>query len=385
MKSLIPFLLLALLLVPACRSGKKALEQGNYYDSVIQAVNRLRQSPGNRNASETLQQAYNQLLSYNQDQIARLTRSNDPNRWERIVDFYSQLNRAYDEIMRSPSALAVVSEPQNFAAEQHSAEVRAAEMAYATAEMEMERARIGDREAAKRAYIAYEKAERWMPGFRDARSRMDEAMDLATVFVLVEPIPMHSQTFGLTNEFFQNQILEFVRRENMSRYVRFVTSDEYISRRPDHTIQMVFDDFVVGQSVIREKVEQRSRDSVVIGEVTVKEEGVDVKKKVYGTVKAEMHRFSKELASSGLLDVRILDNRNQTLLVQRKFPGTYTWSDSWGYFNGDERALTDDDRRVIKNGSREIPNPTPQFLFVEFTKPIYTQTTRFIRNFYEPF
>ncbi|MDB4286206.1 hypothetical protein N9933_02785, partial [bacterium] len=96
MNRLLPFLLLSLLIFAACSSGRKSLEQGDYNASVLKSINRLRQSPNNKKAKETLQGAYPRLLAYNKDAIKRLKTGSDPFRWERVKDLYAELNNVYD-------------------------------------------------------------------------------------------------------------------------------------------------------------------------------------------------------------------------------------------------------------------------------------------------
>jgi hypothetical protein len=80
-----------------------------------------------------------------------------------------------------------------------------------------------------------------------------------------------------------------------------------------------------------------------------------------------------------LLDFQIKD-MNGVVISQEKMPGTFVWLDTWGIYRGDERALTEQDK-VLLNRRESIP-PPPQDLFIEFTKPIYSQLISKVRNFY---
>lgn len=377
---LFPFLLLD------CSSGKKAFEKGNYLEAVEQSVNRLRQNPDNRKAQNTLRSAYPNLISYYQDRINNLKRSGNALRWEEIMNMYADLNEVYDDIQRAPGARSIVVSPRNFISEYEAARLKAAEAYYAIGEDALKLAQQGDRESAKEAYLRFDQTVQLIATFRDARNLRDEALELATIYVEVLPIPMHSRSLSLSNEFFQNQIFDYLRNREISPFVQFYTEEEIraFAKRPDHRVEMIFDDFVVGQAFIRETIEQRVRDSVVIGQVEVVENGEKVQKDVYGTVKAEVHIFKKELESRGLLDFRIIDSRANSVIEQEKFPGTSVWVDHWGFYNGDERALTKEDERHLKN-KREIMPPPPQDLFISFTEPIYDQATSFLRRFYRNF
>lgn len=380
MKQFSTLFLAMLLALGACKSGKKAYQQGDYETAVYNAVNRLRKSPNNKKAQETLRKAYPTMLNYYQDQIRIAKRSADPLRWELVMDYYNDLNQVYDEIQRAPAAWRILNGIQNFTPEYEENKQKAAEARYALGMEELDK---GYREAAKIAYQHFDRCLQLRPGFRDAEERLFQAQDMATVFVQIEPIPIHSQSLKLSNEFFENQMTEFIQTQTWSPFVQFYSAKETNARNrePDHILKMIFDDFVVGQSFVKEREVERSKDSVVVGTVKVSN---DSTANAYGTVEATVHQFTKEISSSGLLDVKILDARSNAVISQRKFPGTFVWYDYWGYFNGDERALEEEDEKFVKN-RRESPNPPPQQLFVEFTRPIFRQTTDFVTEFYESY
>jgi tetratricopeptide (TPR) repeat protein len=380
MKHLIPLLLLSLLLVVACRSTKKAYEKGDYERAVVNSVEKLRRSPNNKKARETIRKAYPALVDYYQGRIQNAKLNNNPLRWEEIVDYYQSLNQVYDEIQRSPVALKLVPNARSFQREYLEATNNAAQARYVLGMERLEMARRGDRESAKAAYAHFEKVDQIKPRYRDVEQKMFEARDLATLYVQIEPIPMHSRSLELSSEFFENQLAEFISQTEFSPFVRFFTPAEAPRRPrdPDQILLMSFDEFQVGQSRTREQELQRHRDSVVVGTVKIKG---DSTVSVYGSVDAKVHIFTQEISSSGLLDLRLIDTRNDAILTQRKFPGTYVWVDQWGFFNGDERALSDEDLRAVRR-SKPSPPPPPQQLFVEFTKPIFSQVTSFVRSYY---
>lgn len=371
---------LLLVLLPACKSTKRAYEQGDYATAVYNSVERLRRSPDNKKARQTLKLAYPALKDYHLQEIATAKLSPNPFRWEEVMHHYEILNRAHDEIRRSPAALKIIPAPTQYLSEYNQATQNAAEARYLLGNQRLELAEAGDREAAKEAYDHYQRALEIRPAYRDAEDRSLQALDLATVYVLIEPIPMHSRTLELSNEFFENQMAEYIAANQLNPFVRFFPPSMAgrTPREPDHIIRMQFDDFVVGQAYVRERVVQRRKDSVVVGTVKVK---ADSSVNVYGTVEAEMHQFQKQITSTGLLDVRILDTRSTALITQQKFPGTHQWYDYWGFFSGDRRALEEEDERYLTK-RREVPNPPPQVLFTEFTRPIFSQVTNFVERFY---
>ena len=375
---LLLILSISIFVLPQCKSGKKALKQGNYEEAVFKALDRLKKSPNNNRAAEALESAYPSLLEVYNSRIASLQSSSDPMRWEELFEMYSTLQNVYDEVLRTPGAKGVIT-PKNYYNE---IENTREEIITARFRLGKEELAKGYRENAKLAYGHFQRVYELDPQRSDAEDLMFEAQEMATIYVEYAPIPMHSRTFKLSNDFFENQILEFLRTGIGNPFIRFVDRNAVKTqgRKPEHILELAFDDFVVGQGYEKETVINRSQDSIAVGKATVGDTTVTT----YGTVKAEVHEFVRTISSSGLLNVNIIDAQNNSVLAQRKFPGTYEYTDRWGYFNGDERALKEKDKKLIKRNSR-LPDPPPQDLFIEFTKPIYRQLTRYLQDYYESY
>jgi len=77
----------------------------------------------------------------------------------------------------------------------------------------------------------------------------------------------------------------------------------------------------------------------------------------------------------------VVDASTNGVLTHSKFPGEYLCVNSWARFNGDERALSDQQLALCKH--REVQPPGAQDLFFEFTKPIFNQLIPSLRGFYQ--
>jgi len=556
------FLLLGAVLFDSCTSGKVAYEKGNYDEAVLKAISRLRKSPNNKKASQTLMQAYPLTISWHQDNISRIKQSNDDFKWERVITEYRQVNYLYEQLNRCPACLRLVNNPVNYVTELNIAREKAAEIRYQRGEELLTRARsTRNRNEAIEAFRHFEVACNLMGEYKDARDRLAEARFLATLKVVVEPIPAH-RNLEISHEFFENKILEFVESMQVNEFVEFYSFTEAKNiglTEPDQIIQLQFDEFVLGQVYLKEREVQQSKDSVVLAVIKAQRQldhsdalvanlpgngaaelfryfqaepiiaspvldsdpergggnnkkvtvchkipgsmgksqtlsisrnalehhldhgdvegtchnepdpnkgsetqqdqvekksqtitttyqtssnsskstngsnqvktsktessrpvqsnqttnpvvqstgtqptktGADLssltqsgntgsvqsndpkptERKVYGTVKATVHVFNKSLTSRGLLDFKIIDAHSGRVLTQEKMPGEFVWYTEWGYFNGDERALDDYFKEVVK--LKEAYPPAPQELFVAFTEPIFGQVTMKIRDFY---
>ncbi|MCP4460389.1 MAG: hypothetical protein GY816_20555 [Cytophagales bacterium] len=362
--------------ITGCSSGKKQLTRGNYEVAVDQAVSRLKSKPNSKRAKEALTDAYPYALDLHLNKIAQLKSSNEQFRWDQIANSYDQLSHFYEIVKRCPACSEILPGIQNYRTEFNEASLAAAEERYAAGVTELAK---NTRESAKDAYRHFQRVEYLSPNYKDTNQKLDEARYNATLRVLVDQIPVHSRQFGITHEFFQNRINEYLRSAKLNEFVRFYTVDEVDTEgisEPDHVVVLQFDDFVVGQTFIKENTKQVSRDSVVVGTVDVD----GVAKDVYGTVEAEYISTVKYLDSGGLLDMKIFDANTGRILLQRKMPGEFHWVCEWATYKGDKRALTEEELATTKNA--ELPPPSPQFLFKQFSKPIYDQVATNFRKFY---
>ena len=81
------------------RSGTKALEKGNYYEAVLQSVDKLRKDSDNSKASDVLANAYRNAQEEFTRDIARSRNANQQFRWEAILEYYNKLNRMQEVVV----------------------------------------------------------------------------------------------------------------------------------------------------------------------------------------------------------------------------------------------------------------------------------------------
>ncbi|TKC12843.1 hypothetical protein FA048_04290 [Pedobacter polaris] len=368
------FLYLSILIV-GCTTGKKALQKGNYDQSVFKSVDRLKSAPKNAEAMYVLPVAYDLALKEHLRKIDEAKVSSDVLRWETILSHYQKINQLSDEVNSSPVALTLVKNPQKYINEVEDSKYKAAEVRYTLGVNQMSE---NNRVSAKSAYYNFEKAQYFYPTYKDVKNKMDDAYWAAVVKVVVQPVKVNSSYYQLSNQYFQDQVSEFMRSYQTNRFVIFYSEQQANAQKitPDQVLRMSFDDFIVGQTYVKERVEKLKKDSVLISDSRANG-------KVYGTVRATLSVFDKQVSSSGLLAMTIFDYQTNKIIRQQRLPGTYLWQDSWASYKGDERALSKQQLQMTKR--RELLPPAPAALFVEFTKPIYAQLVDEISYFYNKY
>ncbi len=69
----------------ACTTAKSQYEKGNYYDAVMRSVDKLRKSPNNKNARETLVNAYPLAVNTFLDQLESEDQANIDFKYSKAV------------------------------------------------------------------------------------------------------------------------------------------------------------------------------------------------------------------------------------------------------------------------------------------------------------
>src|SRR6185369_6194220 len=189
----IVFLLLAGFFVDACVSGKGALKKGDYYDAVLESVNRLRGSTTNKKATAVLTQAYPLAIDYIETGIQNGIKSDDPKKWRNAVAGYQKINFINDQIKTSLGAMKVITSPQTRFTELASAKDKAAEESYNEGVNFMMKATRPDY---KQAYYDFKDANDFKQGYRESIEMMTQAEFNATIRVAFEEINSSRFNYG---------------------------------------------------------------------------------------------------------------------------------------------------------------------------------------------
>lgn len=363
--------------VMSCSSGYKAYKRGDYYKACMDAVDKLRTSPGSDKAQYVLQKTYPLAQQTALREIDNALLRNDQNNYETVVYQYERLNELANNIYACPKANQLIPSPKQYPAELADAKQKAADQVY---NMATKALNSGTLEQARLAYQYFQKANNYVYGYKNALNMIEEARFESTMRVVVEK-PRTSISYQLSADFFSENLMTEISQHFANRFVRFYNASELSNNntiRPHQYLVLNFEDFSIGNTSDTKNTVELTRDSVFMGTATVDGKKVNV----YNTIKAKYSTYRREILSRGILSVRIYDNNN-VLIQQRNFSGQYVWYTTWASFNGDERALTTEQRKLC-DVSPQIP-PSHQQMFVEFTKPIYSQAYTYLRTFYNKY
>ena len=375
MKNLTYFILIAIIL-SSCSSGKKALQKGDYFSAVYKAVDRLKSDPDNSKAISVLREGYPLTLQWSQEELDMILSNNNAFKWEQSINIMNQVNNLARQIRSTPAARRIISNPKTYTSELTMATEKAAVERYNAGLYELDK---NTRESARMAFSHFQMADRFIPGYMDVFEKMEESKQLATIHVVLEAIPVNTTAFKLSSEFFYDQVYEFLNnrypRESFVNFYSPGQAENMGLEYPDYFVEMNFFDFTVGNTSHSEKEETVKK--------RVQIESKDTTRIQYKNYEAKIKIFTDEVVSGGLLDLRIIESPENKLVLNNRIPGSFTWVNDYAIFVGDIEALDKNQTELIKR--KAAPLPPKQDLFIEFTKPIYSQLTTELNQFFRRF
>ncbi|ACU61124.1 tetratricopeptide repeat protein [Chitinophaga pinensis] len=369
------WLIAPILFILSCKNGEKLYNKGRYDEAVLVFVKKLQKKPTNTTSLQLLPDAYAQARRLHEDKVTGFLSSNDQLKWEYVRNEYRSLQRLYDAIQACPAALAIV-KPKDYRNAITGAQENAAQVRYDRGASLLDQ---GDKAAARQAFDEFQAALTLIPNYRNAAQLRDEAFARGTVNVVIRQIDVRSPYYQFSADQFREILIKNLQQRNINRFVQF--TDERIAKsnriQPDQFLEMRFYDFVVGQTYVDRSEREVSKEIVVS---TVKDSTGKETIKRYATVKAKVYVNKATVISKGVLDYQLLDAVNGNIIRTDRLPGSFTWVNQWGFYKGDERALSDQDKSLM--GGEDIAPPPPQELFMQFTKPIYDQMTSEMQQLY---
>ena len=201
-----------------CSSGKKMLEQGNYYQAVMQSIGRLKNSPSNKKASETLADAYPFAVRNLLDRLDNNSTSNNKFRNTDGVYIYRDLNSMYESIHGTPAALKVIGNPQNYYDQLSQVTALAAEEQYQAG---LEQLSYEGRNNAKQAYFYFIEANKFVDNYRDVNEKIEIAYNLTILKVIADLKPVQSRLYDLSADIFYKEVNKTLRQIEQNEFIRF--------------------------------------------------------------------------------------------------------------------------------------------------------------------
>lgn len=366
-------------LLSSCKTAKKMYERGNYDEAVELAARKLQKKPNDAATLAILQDAYRFAVEDHEARIRNNASSNNNLKAEWTYAEYLSLQRLYESIRRSPAVFDIV-RPTDYSSYVSIYQEEASNARY---ERGLDLMNSNNRNNFKQAYYEFQKALALKPGDISAKQKMDEAYAGAVLNVVVLPVVQtgfqHSSfNYGFVN--FDNNLLRSLNNNNGNFFLHYYSPAEASSynMRTDNIVEMRMGGLDMDRYRDQRTIREVSRQ-IVVKEIVIKPDSVV---KEYATVKAKITTIRRSLKSNGLLQVTVRNYDNQWLW-SNTYRSDYNWETEFSTFTGDERALSESDRKLLD--CKETFPPNNDEIMRIITNDIQNKASYGIRDYFARF
>lgn len=359
------------LLFVACKTSKNYLTRVDEDKTLFDIVKTLKKHSSDDSATRALPIVYERVQQKHLKKIDSYKNNREISRWDKIIDEYTVLQQMYDAINSSAVAGSLI-KAINYQNDIYDVKQLAAEDYYQLGTTLLQSNRRDD---AKKAYGYFKKTGKYVPSYKDATSKMDEAYQNAIINVVINPVQDNSFFFNsgwgnygynYSNEYFQQTLIRELGGTYSSRYpAKFFTDWE--ARRENIQPDWVVDLTLRNMDIPRPTNYTYSRN--VNKQI---ETGRDTSGKIiYQTVYATVNITKQSFTARGQMDVNISDVVSRKNISYNTFSDDYRWEEEYATYTGDSRALSSNDWSLINNKNYNAPRK--EDVLNELYRKIYPQ------------
>ena len=365
------YTLISIFILASCTTSKDYLSRSDSDNTLFDAVKTLKKHNNDSTALNALPVLYKLAQQRNLRKINSYSTSNEPARWDKMIETYSTLQTMYNVIIENDAASSVVT-PVNYQQTIYDIKQQAAADYYNVATDFLSKP---GRDDAKKAYSYFKKADKFMPDYKDTRLKMDEAYQHAIVNVVINPVQDNSYFFNTgwgnygynySNEYFQQTLVRELKGINSSRYpARFFTDWE--ARRdnvqPDWEVNLT----LRNMNIPRPQNYTYSRN--VSKQV---ERGRDTSGRIiYKTAYATIYITKQSFTARADMEINISEIATRKNISYNTFSEDYRWEEEHATYSGDADALGPNDWAIMNNNN--FNEPRKEDVLNELYRKLYPQ------------
>ena len=348
MKNIYPFVF-ALLILASCSTSKDYLSRIDEDKTFFDAVKSINKHADDSDAVKALPVLYSHTQEKHLRKIGNYNSSTEMTRWDKIISEYNYLQKMYDAVIESPAAGRVV-KPTDYRKDITDITQAAADDHYMQADNLIA---SGNKMDARTAYKYYAKADKLVPGYKNARAKMAEAYQQGTLNVIINEIQDNSyyQNSNWNNYnasykkiAFQQNLVRELARQNTTRYPAKFYTDEDAMRsnvKPDLVVELLLRNLDVPNPTRSTNSYRRSQE-IEVGRDTSG-------RTIYNTVYAVVNVEQRSYRVSATMELTIFEADTKKRSAFNSYRDSYQWTDQYGSYTGDSRALTSEDLRIVNN------------------------------------
>lgn len=333
-------ILLAVTTLYSCKTAKKMYAKGQYEQAVSLAAKELAKKPNDVALQDIILNAYQYAIEDHETRINAQLLSQSDLRYEKIYSEYQDLQRLYNAIKKYPAAYQLVN-PTDYTSFITTYKDQAGNAREQRGDALMNQQ---TKTGYKNAYYEFQKALSLKPNDIVIKQKMDEAYANALTHVVIRPVVRYGfqySSFSYDYQAFDYDLLRYIQQNNRGQFLAFHNNaDPYAVA--DNTVDLRFSDINIGRYRDQRSTREVSKQ-IIAKEIVHKKDSVTYE---YITVRAKVTTTTRTLQADGLLQASIMDQNNRRIW-SNTFTGDYRWMTTITTYTGDERALSDNDKKLI--------------------------------------
>jgi hypothetical protein len=359
----------------SCKTASKMYQKGNYDEAVQLAVKKLQKKPGDAATQKILQDAYQYAVNDHENEIQADNQSNNDLKYEWIYNEYISLQRLYDAIYKSPELFKVV-QPTDYSSLVISYAEKAGNAHYERGVQWMSN---NDKKSFQSAYHEFQAALSYIPDDINIQQKSDEAYNAAIIHVAVltpETGGYQFSNYSYTGDF-ENNLLRTLQANSGNQFVKFQSYWQMrnLNIEPDQVVEFHVSNLDPGHINDYRTTKEFTKD-VITKEIIYKPDSVI---REYSKVKARFTTIKRTLNADAGLTIIIRD-ANGNRIWNDNVNSDYCWSTVSYSYTGDERALSDENKKMA--GLREERPPHEDEIAGILMQQLNNSTIAHIRNYY---
>lgn len=355
----------------SCRMNKDFINRTDKDKAIFDIVKTLKKSGTDEKAVAALPVVYPQVQQMHLDRIAAYKNNPGLGRWDMIIGEYNILQSMYDAITGVEAANRLVL-AVNYLNDIYYTKEDAAADYYQSGNSLMQST---DKNDAKQAYKYFKRSNELVPGYKESKSRMDEAYRNAIINVIINPVQDNSFFFNsswgnygtnYSNQYFQQTLVRELGGKYSSTYpADFYTDKEARSDNvePDWVINLALRNMDIPRPLTNNYSRTVSKE-VEAGKDTT---GKFMRKTVYATINITKRYFT----ARAQMDVTITDAYRRKNISYNTYNASYDWQQENATYTGDSRALSNEDWALINN--KGYNDPRKEDVLNELYRKLYPQ------------
>jgi hypothetical protein len=366
-------------------AGRSAFGRGDYDAATLEACAALRYKPDHAPARLLLADAFRAASTGHLGRIGELERSSAKFRWDEIARHYEALVRINQAVSAVPAPQLSAGAPEppvavDYTAQLASANQRAAEEHYREGERLAGSAELGMQQ---QAFAEFELAQRFVPGFRDAAERAGRAKRAGMRRIAVLPFDNASgpstsygaQLLQITDRVTADigadpQVTDFVELVSRDRLEQVMGEQQLQASGlvdPATAVRLGrllgchdiltgrITEILVTPAATRRTTSELEREVVDRVETYVDSFGIEQRREVKVKAKAVLNVFTKSATARMTGSYSVVNVGTAAVGNSGAFDGRREWSEQWGSYEGDKRALTPEQLSLCEKSEPEPP------------------------------